>query len=90
MHRRFLVGGGLILLAAMSLARGGIGVARAQGEPPAAHATITEFTGPGTCGACHPGAAQEVVQSLHYQHQAAVPYRQGWQDDVLGGMYVTY
>jgi hypothetical protein len=39
---------------------------------------------------CHPTAAQEVVDSLHYQHQGEVPFREGWEEGVLGGMYVTF
>ena len=55
-----------------------------------AHQTISEYTGPETCGICHPDAAQEVATALHYQMQGDVPYREGWEEDKLGGMYVTY
>ena len=90
MRKRLLESRWLLLLAALTLAVGGVQLASAQGESPATHAAITEFTGPETCGVCHPDAAHQVVQSLHYQHQGQVPFRQGWQEDVLGGMYVTY
>ena len=39
---------------------------------------------------CHMDGAQEVAESLHYQHQGEVPFREGWEEGVLGGMYVTY
>jgi hypothetical protein len=81
---------GLLLMAVFILGIGGTGVAYADDGPPAAHQAITEFTGPETCAQCHVTAAQEVVESLHYQHQGEVPYREGWEEGVLGGMYVTY
>jgi hypothetical protein len=89
MQKPNLYSGGLLLIAALSLV-GGAGVAHAEGGPPEAHKSITEFTGPETCAMCHPDAGQEVVQSLHYQQQGEVPYREGWEEGVLGGMYVTY
>jgi hypothetical protein len=61
-----------------------------DGQPPAAHQAITAYTGPETCAMCHRNAAQEVVESLHYQQQGPVPFREGWEEDKLGGMYVTY
>jgi hypothetical protein len=81
---------GLLLAAVLVLGIAGTGVAHADDGPPAAHQAIAEFTGPETCAQCHMTAAQEVVESLHYQHQGAVPYREGWDEEVLGGMYVTY
>jgi hypothetical protein len=39
---------------------------------------------------CHPNAAQEVVESVHYQQQAIPMYREGWPEGQAGGMYVTY
>ena len=89
MLKRYLIGVGLVAVA-LALALPGAGTAYAEGEPPAAHAALTEYTGPETCAQCHMNAAQEVVESLHYQHQGEVPYREGWEEDVLGGMYVTY
>lgn len=66
-------------------------VAPTQGDgPPTAHRSITEYTGPETCALCHPDAALEVAESLHYQMQGNVPYREGWEEGNLGGMYVTY
>lgn len=62
----------------------------ALADPPSAHQAITEYKGPETCAMCHPNAAQEVVNSLHYQMQGDVPYRVGWEEGKLGGMYVTY
>jgi hypothetical protein len=85
--RRTVLFVGLLLIAAVV---GGAGVAYAEGEPPAAHQAIPAYTGPETCAMCHPTAAQEVVDSLHYQHQGEVPFREGWEEGVLGGMYVTF
>jgi hypothetical protein len=81
---------GLLLMAVLVLGVGEAGIAYADDGPPPAHQALTEFTGPETCAQCHMTAAQEVVESLHYQHQGEVPYREGWEEDVLGGMYVTY
>jgi len=78
---------GLLLIV---VAVGGVGVAYAEDDPSEAHQAITEYTGPETCAMCHMTAAQEVVGSLHYQHQGDVPFREGWEEGVLGGMYVTY
>jgi hypothetical protein len=90
MRRVIFVGGGLLLVALL-LATGGVQIAGAQeGGPPDAHAAITEYTGPESCAMCHPATAQEVVESLHYQQQGPVPYRVGWPEGELGGMYVTY
>ena len=81
----------LFLAAALCILMVGTGVASADdGEIPTPHRAITEYTGPETCAQCHLSAASDVVESLHYQHQGAVPYREGWDEDVLGGMYVTY
>jgi hypothetical protein len=66
------------------------GVVFADDDPPAAHQAISEFTGPETCVKCHLTAAQEVVESLHYQQQGFVPYREGWDAEVFGGMAVAY
>lgn len=62
----------------------------AQAQPPPAHQAITQYNGPQTCATCHPNAAQEVVESLHYQMQGEVPFRVGWPEGQLGGMRVTY
>ena len=90
MRKYLLLGGALLLLTALFLLGPGVELAFAEGEPPAAHAAITEYAGPETCGMCHTGTAEEVAESLHYQHQGEVPYREGWEEGVLGGMYVTY
>lgn len=87
--RKSILIGGLCLLAALVLIGGGR-LAHAQEGPSPAHAAITEYTGPETCAACHLTAAQEVVNSLHYQQQAEAPFREGWEEGELGGMYVTY
>ncbi len=79
-----------VLILIIGLALGITGAARAQEGPPAAHKAIPEYTGSETCALCHASAAQEVVESLHYQHQGEVPFRDGWAEGVLGGMYVTY
>ena len=91
MHQVCLKRKGLFLIAVLILLAAGVGVASADdGEIPTPHRAITEYTGPETCAQCHLSAAQDVVESLHYQHQGAVPYREGWDEEVLGGMYVTY
>jgi len=82
--RRFLVWLGLLALASLGLAN------VAQAQVPAPHQAITQYDGPQTCATCHPAAAQEVVESLHYQQQGPVPFRMGWAPGKLGGMYVTY
>jgi hypothetical protein len=81
---------GLLLIAVLALGPGGARVVHADEGPSSAHRAITEYTGPETCALCHMTAAQEVVESLHYQHQGEVPFREGWEEGVLGGMYVTY
>ena len=89
--RRVVLSAGASLLAAAVLLWV-VGSAAAQdGEGiPVAHQAIPQYTGPETCAICHAAAFREVVDSLHYQHQGAVPYREGWDEEVLGGMYVTY
>lgn len=79
-----------VLLLILVSALGSTATARAQEGPPDAHRAMPEYTGPETCALCHAAAAQEVVESLHYQHQGEVPFREGWEEGVLGGMYVTY
>jgi hypothetical protein len=88
--RKFILLIGLLLAASLVSVVVGTGVVLADDGPPAAHQAIVEFTGPETCARCHLAAAQEVVESLHYQHQGPVPFREGWDVDSLGGMYVTY
>jgi hypothetical protein len=88
--RRIILLIGLFLAASLVSAVVGSGVVLADDDPPAAHQAIVEFTGPETCALCHLTAAQEVVESLHYQHQGFVPYRKDWDVEVLGGMYATY
>jgi hypothetical protein len=67
-----------------------IGGTVAWADPPEMHQNISEYTGPGTCAGCHPDAAKEVAESVHYQQQAIPKYREGWPEGVTGGMYVTY
>ena len=57
---------------------------------PAAHGVIQDYEGPETCAVCHPNAAQEMVESLHYQMRGEVPFRVGWEEGKLGGMNATY
>jgi len=57
---------------------------------PAAHGVIQDYEGPSTCAMCHPSAAQEVVESLHYQMSGEAPFRVGWEAGKLGGMSATY
>jgi len=72
------------------VALAGLLASAAQAQPPPAHQSITEYVGPQTCAQCHPDAAQEVVESMHYQQQTQVPFRVGWPEGQLGGMMVTY
>lgn len=67
-----------------------VGGATAWAEAPDAHQGISEYMGPETCAMCHPTAAQEVVESVHYQQQAIPKYREGWPEGQPGGMFVTY
>lgn len=39
----------------------------------AAHATITEYTGPETCVACHQQEAEDAFHSVHYQQSGPTP-----------------
>lgn len=89
MRRVILAGGTLVVAAALLLLMSGA-VAAQNGGAPTPHQAIPEYTGPETCAMCHPASFREVVNSVHYQHQGAVPYREGWDEEVLGGMYVTY
>ena len=56
----------------------------------AAHKAIQNYDGSSTCAMCHPSAAQEVVESLHYQMRGEAPFRVGWEAGTLGGMKDTY
>lgn len=87
MRIRYLATSGMLIAAVLAL---GVVNALAEGDPPDPHAAMTEYTGPETCGACHMTAAQEVVESLHYQQQGPAPFREDWDGAVLDGMYVTY
>ena len=82
-----------VILVALVLGLATAAVVFAQGEeggPPDAHKAITEYTGPETCAMCHPDAAHQVAESIHYQQQAIPEYRVDWPEGVTGGMYVTY
>ncbi len=77
-----------MLLALFGLASIAVsGVTLAQAGPPPAHQTIGEYTGPETCATCHPNAAREVAESLHYQQVAIasshVPSQEGQQVGML-------
>jgi hypothetical protein len=78
----------LVVLLIISLLM--VGGTVAWADPPEIHQAISAYTGPETCAACHPDAAKEVAESVHYQHQAIPEYREGWPEGVTGGMYVTY
>ncbi len=39
----------------------------------AAHATISEYLGPGTCIVCHQNEAEDVFHSVHYQQSGPTP-----------------
>ena len=74
MLRSRIMKNGLFLITALILLGTGGGVVGADdGEVPSPHRMITEYTGPETCAQCHLSAAQDVVESLHYQQQGAVP-----------------
>ena len=90
MRKGYLVRGGLLLMVALLLLVGSRGVAYGQEGDVDPHEAITEYTGPETCASCHMDDAREVAESLHYQQQGEVPFREGWEEDKLGGMYVTY
>jgi len=91
MRKKYLIRGGLLLATVLILSTSNSSAVYGdEGAPSPAHQAITEYTGPETCAMCHLDAAQKVVESLHYQHQAPAPFREGWEQDVLGGMYVTY
>ena len=65
----------LVVLLIIGLLMAGGTVAWA--DPPVAHQAITEYTGPETCGMCHPDTAKEVAESVHYQQQAIPQLREG-------------
>jgi hypothetical protein len=95
MRKSVMISGGLLLMAALVLVLvqvRGTEVASAQEDgPPAAHAAITEYTGPETCGQCHPAAAQQVVDSVHYQLMVAdVTSYVDWEEGTPGGMLNVY
>ena len=91
MRKTGLAAGALLSAVILLLSANGTRVARAgDGQPPAIHAYISEYTGPETCAECHVSAGQQVVESLHYQQQGPVPYREGWDEELLGGMVATY
>ena len=68
----------------------GVGGTVVLADPPDAHQGLSDFTGPETWAMCHPNAAQEVVESVHYQQQAIPQLREGWPEGKPGGMFVTY
>lgn len=78
-----LLSAGIALFALQTLAL-------ADGHVPAAHQVIQQYDGPATCAGCHPGAAEEVVNSLHYQMRGEAPFRVDWEVGKLGGMNGTY
>jgi hypothetical protein len=79
-----------ILLALLIIALTIMGGTVVSADPPEAHQAITDFTGPETCAMCHPDAAREVAESVHYQQQAIPKFREGWPEGEPGGMYTTY
>jgi hypothetical protein len=92
MRKFVVISGALLLLAALlSIVVSGTQVVSAQeGGPPAAHAAITEYTGPETCGQCHPAAAQQVVDSVHYQLMADATIYVDREEGTPGGMLNVY
>ena len=90
MREGYLVRGGLLLMAVLLLFMGGSRAAYGQEGEPDPHEAISEYIGPETCASCHLDDARQVAESLHYQQQGQAPYREGWEEDKLGGMYVTY
>lgn len=79
-----------VLMLSVAPVAAGLGAPFAGHGLPVAHQAITEYKGPETCATCHKAAAQEVVESLHYQLQGSVLRREGWDPVDLGGMYVAY
>ena len=54
------------------------------------HAKIEKYEGTKTCLACHPNAAKEVAQSLHYQQRGQANFLKDWPTDKPVGMMVSY
>ncbi|MBI5577456.1 MAG: hypothetical protein HY896_13980 [Deltaproteobacteria bacterium] len=83
--RKIFVAAGIML--AMSLSGG---TADAAGPSHAGY--VKTFEGPRTCTAasCHPDAAKEVAESLHYQQRAVPQFLEGWESGKLAGMTETY
>ena len=51
---------------------------------------ISKYEGTKTCLTCHEQMAKDVAVSLHYQHQAGVPYVKDWPQGQNAGMMVSY
>lgn len=83
--RKHLVGAGVMLAFSLSS-----GLAHAAGFSHAEN--LKKFEGPRTCtaAACHPDAAKEVAESLHYQQQAVPQFVEGWEAGNPAGMMVSY
>lgn len=54
------------------------------------HAAIAAYEGTKTCAGCHPKQVEDVLTSLHYQHQAPAPFLANAQQGKNAGMMVSY
>jgi cytochrome c553 len=54
------------------------------------HAAIAAYEGTRTCAGCHEKQVNDVVTSLHYQHQAPAPFLVTGQQAKNAGMMVSY
>jgi hypothetical protein len=79
----------LALLAGTSFA--GTGAAgETAGGGAAKHAAIGSYEGTKTCAACHAKQVEDMVASLHYQHQGPTPFLANAQQGNSAGMMVSY
>jgi hypothetical protein len=79
----------LALLAGTSFA-GTATAGEERGGGAAKHAAIASYEGTKTCAGCHEKQVEDVVHSLHYQHQAPTPFLANAQQGKNAGMMVSY
>lgn len=56
----------------------------------AEHAAIASYEGTRTCAGCHAKQVEDVLTSLHYQHQGPTPFLANAQQGKNAGMMVSY